>query len=660
MRIENPFGSFPNAKLGILLAAFLWGPVCCAGNLGFEVTTTSGQAVAVSEGRYTVVCFLGTECPMARSYAAPLSRLWSQLRSQGVQFVGVMSNVQDSVEDVRQYKEEFKVDFPLVHDPDGRLAVLYGAERTPEVFVLDKSLSVRYHGRIDDRFAPGVARAKASREDLKIAIEELLAGRPVAVANTKALGCIIGRRKESSQPSSNTNLVTYCSEISRVLARNCVECHRTGEIGPFAMDDYDEIVGWADTMLETVEDKRMPPWHADPEYGEFSNARVMSEHDKQLLRDWVAQGMPKGDIADLPPPTVYTEGWQLPKSPDAVYSMRSRPFGVPADGVVEYQYFVVDPKFDEDQWIKAAQIVPGNRSVVHHAIVFIRPPDGGDFRGIGWLSAYVPGQRLSMLQDGFARKVPAGSKFIFQMHYTPTGREQKDTSVLGVVFADEAQVTDEVYTIAAIDQEFEIAPGDPASKVEANVRRLPENAKLLAATPHMHFRGKSFQLRAGVNSENTLLNVSNYDFNWQHTYQFEEAINLDEVSSLGFVATFDNSDNNPFNPDPTQWVTWGDQSWEEMAVAFFEVAVPVVRDSIVGSAKSNVADTAQRDADREARIERYIKKVFDSLDTDADGKIQESEISIVVRRSGFGRWDLDGDSIATAAEVRSMAERFIR
>lgn len=646
-----------------------------AAHLGFQATSVEGQAISVDEGQLFVVCFLGTECPMARAYAKTLSELESQFASQGVRVVGVMSNLQDSPEDVAQYIENLDVRFPIVHDTDQRIADLYAAQRTPEVFLLDDELLLRYHGRIDNQFAPGVARQAATRSDLQAAIEQLLAGKPVKIPNTPALGCIIGRPKTiEDAPSEDTASLTFSRDISRVLARNCIECHRSGEIGPFSMEEYDEVVGWADTMLETIEDHRMPPWHASPEHGSFSNARVMSEEDKQMLRDWVEGGLAQGDPADLPEPIQQPTGWQLSRQPDHAFPMRDRPFIVPADGVVEYQYYVVDPGFEQDVWVSEAQVVPGQRNVVHHAIVYVRPPDGSTFRGVGWLTAYVPGQRLQLLPKGYARKIPAGSKLVFQMHYTPVGSEQADTTKVGLILAAPDEVTHEVFTIAALEQELAIPPEEAAHQVSASIARqtagrsrqsalqmkLPAQGQLLAVTPHMHFRGKSFELFArdqALGTDTILLDVPNYDFNWQHTYFFSEPIDLGALAELRFDATFDNSSANPFNPDPAQWVNWGDQTSEEMAVAFFEVAESLTAPAAVHAGSKSESVSA---ADSK-KIDAYVARFMASMDANGDGRIKESEAPIVVRKSfGLERWDLDADGSITEAEVRQAAERKFR
>ncbi len=603
---------------------------------------------------------------MARGYAVQLNLLHEEFAKQGVHLVGVMSNRQDSAADIARYASELNIVFPLVHDLENRVADRYGANRTPEVFLLDAQLKLRYHGRIDDQLAPGVARATATRQDLRIAIEELLAGKPVSIPATTALGCIIGRvasarlsEQATEDPhSSLANEITYTNQVARVLQRHCIECHRAGEIGPFAMDSYDEVVGWAETMLETVEQGRMPPWHADPEFGHFVNERSMPEADQQVLRDWIAGGLQRGPESDLPTLPKWIEDWNLPQPPDVVVDMRARPFTVPKDGIVEYQYFVADPGFEQDTWVTAAQVIPGARGVVHHAIVFVRPPDGSEFRGIGWLSAYVPGQRVHELPPGRARKIPAGSKFVFQMHYTPNGMEQTDVTKVGLLLGRAEEVTHEVFTVMAIDQEFEIPPGVANHAVLARTESLPADGELLAITPHMHVRGKSFRLFNEGQPAQVLLNVPSYDFNWQHTYQLEQPLALDAFSKgLAFEATFDNSTNNPFNPDPTETVTWGDQTWEEMAVAFFEVARPLK--TTATPAHSTTADTTEvagRQQLRAAKIAAYISRVFSELDANGDGQINKSEADIVVRHMHFGLWDLDHNNIATGQEVQRVAE----
>lgn len=641
---------------------------CLGQQLTFELPAADGTLFKLESGtsNLTAVCFLGTECPMARVYSGRLSELHSKYGPQGVTVVGVMSNRQDSLADVRNYIESTNARFPIVIDEGNVVADRFGATRTPEVYLLDGDLRLRYHGRIDDQYAPSVARKEADREDLRAAIEELLAGKPVTIKETRALGCIIGKVKSADAESIEANSITFSKDVFPILQEHCIECHRVGEIGPFAMNRYEEVVGWADTMMESIDDGRMPPWHADPQYGDFANARAMPDSDKEILRQWIAGGTKQGAISDLPAEREYVSGWQLEREPDAIYPMRTRPFSVPADGVVEYQYFVVDPGFKEDKWVKAAQVLPGSRDVVHHAIVFVRPPDGVQFQGIGWLTAYVPGQRAMPLPAGHARFVPAGSKLVFQMHYTPNGTPREDITSVGLLFEDSDKVDHSVFTMMALEQDFEIPPRAAAYEVEAALPWMPIDGQLLAITPHMHFRGKSFRLEsvpAGISADDavatekrTLLSVPRYDFNWQHTYQLASGVAMNDLQSLRFTATFDNSDENPFNPNPEERVTWGDQTWEEMAVAFFEVAVPRGPNGKVSRRSAGFASEEPTPNQRDEQIEVYVNRVFEKMDVNSDGIIRKKEASLVVRRWNFWRWDLNRDDIATRAEVREVAE----
>ena len=359
------------------------------------------------------------------------------------------------------------------------------------------------------------------------------------------------------------------------MQKNCIECHRDGEIAPFCITQYDEVSAWAETIAEVVREERMPPWHANSEFGEFANARQMDDVEKQQLYAWAAAGAPEGDTANLPDPVSFTPGWRLPQAPDRVFGMSSTPFTVAAEDTVEYQYFVVDPGFKEDKWVSAAEVIPGNRAVVHHAIVFIRPPGEVRRNEMAWLTAYVPGQSTMMLPEGQGVLVPAGSKFVFQMHYTPIGTEQRDLTKVGLVYADPASIKERVLTMISMNRDFEIPPGDANFEARSWLNRVPEDATLLAIAPHMHLRGKSFRfvLHQG-NEQQVLLDVPNYDFNWQHSYELATPLPLKQGMKIECIAHFDNSEDNPTNPDPTAAVRWGDQTWEEMVVAYFGVAVP--------------------------------------------------------------------------------------
>lgn len=626
---------------------------------GFQLKDAAGKLTEVvpqSKKQLTVVCFLGTECPLARQYGPRLNQLANEFVVKNVRFIGVNSNSQDSPKEVAEYSREYAIEFPIFKDPGNKIADQFGARYMAEVFVLDQTLAIRYRGRVDDQYQPGVTRGQPTRHDLRSALEELLAGKTVSVPRTETTGCAIGRVKT---PAANSH-VTFCNQVSRVLNQHCVECHRQGEIGPFSLTDYDEVAGWGETILETVDSGRMPPWNANPQHGQFRNSRLMPEADKQILRDWIKAGMPFGEKSDLPPPPQFTSGWQLPHPPDLVLKMRDRPFHVPATGTVEYQYFVVDPHLEEDRWVSASQVIPGNRSTVHHCIVFVRPPDGSDVRGVGYLTGYVPGQRSFSLPPGHARKVPAGSKFVFQMHYTPNGIPQDDLTQIGITFIPESEVTHESFTLLGIDQEFEIPPHAPNFPVHGNVGWFPKRAELLAIVPHMHVRGKSFEVtsRQGSTTE-ILLDVPRYDFNWQHVYELSKPLKLDCIDKLEFTAKFDNSQTNPANPDPSQTVTWGDQTWEEMAVAFFEVAEPrnVPAEPEPQRNKQKLIVKSGPEADKQESTEKFVGEFFSRFDKNHDEIVETHETPLAFRKYGFREYDSNRDGKLSRDEIQSAAQR---
>jgi peroxiredoxin len=624
-------------------------------SFAFSTKSLVDQSIEVretDEKRITVVCFLGAECPVARLYGPRLQKLSEQLASEGVSFIGVGSNIHDSVDDLKEFANLTGIQFPIIKDFENRIADQFSAERTAEVFVLDHRLQVQYRGRIDNEYQPGVKRSQTTRRELKQALDELLSGQPVTVARTDGVGCLIGRVKKGKV----TTEITYAKEVSRILQKHCIECHQPNEIGPFSLTEFDEVLGWAPMMVEVIENGRMPPWNADPKHGSFINARLMPAAEKQILKEWVEGGTPFGQPKDLPSPVVNQSAstdrdWQLEHEPDLILPMGKQPFEVAADEFVEYQYYVVDPGFEKETWITDAQVLPGNRAVVHHCIVFVRPPDGADTKGIGWLTAYVPGQRALALPEGYARRIPAGSKLVFQMHYTPTGSQEEDLTRLGLCFLEESAVTHELFTLAAINHDFEIPPNEGNFPIHGSRDNLPENGKLLAVAPHMHLRGKSFQLFAEKKQgKTTLLNVPKYDFNWQHVYAFAEPIRLKEIDRISFVSHFDNSDKNPSNPDPEAYVTWGDQTYQEMAIGFLEVAVPrrtSANESLSPQPKPKGPSKAVKQA-----AEKYTDQYFQKFDTNSDDVILKDELPSAIGRFGFRDLDRDRDGSITRDEIR--------
>ena len=598
-----------------------------------------------------MVCFIGTECPLAKLYSGRLGTLSEKFSN--VHFVAVASNQQDSIADLRDFQERFKVSIPIVKDVDNVVADQFTAERTPEVFLVDEELKILYRGRIDDQYQPGIAKANATRQDLLIAITERLSNEKISVSTTEVDGCLIGRIKKNN----NQSAINFSNQISRILQNHCMECHRQGELAPMKLSSFDEVVGWSDMILEVIDEQRMPPWHADPAHGEFKNERRMTSAEKQMIRDWVAAGAPEGNPAELPKLKDYgvASEWRLPRQPDCIIDMSKDALEVPSQGVMDYHYFVADPGFEKDTWVTAAEIIPGDRGVVHHSICFVRPPDGADMRTGGWLAAYVPGQKPPTYDPRQGRLIPAGSKLVFQQHYTTNGRATEDITRIGLVLGNEKKIERQLLTIIAVDQSFVIKPGDANANIFVKFKQLPKVGEFLGISPHMHFRGKSFTLNAKfspsieIDRDPTLLRVPNYDFNWQHIYELKDPIPLQDIDSLDFDITFDNSGANPANPNPNDTVMWGDQTHEEMAVAFAFVSVPRTQQ------KQKEALTRDDSPELLSQAQDYVDDYLNKYDTDNNGIVSRVEVPRVVREHGFRSLDLDRNGELSQEEIRQQA-----
>jgi hypothetical protein len=516
------------------------------------------------------------DCPLAKLYAPRLIELARAYERQGVAFVAINPNRQDSVADLARYVRQHAIPFPVLKDLGNAIADRFGAQRSPEAFLLDQRRIVRYQGRIDDQYTVTGQRPKPARRDLAEALDELLAGRPVSVPRTEAAGCPISRVKRASTATS----VTYCKDVAPILQRRCLECHRRGQVAPFALTTYREASGWAGAIREVIAEGRMPPWSASPRHGRFANDPSLTAQEKETLFNWIDAGCPEGDARHLPPPRTFPTGWSIP-TPDLVFSIPG-PFTVPAEGVVEYQYFVVDPGFREDRWVQAAEIMPGNKAVVHHCNIFLQPPGVADPKalpeegpgGSFCLTMTAPGTPPMVLPEGLAKRVPAGWRIVFVIHYTPIGSVQKDQTRLGLKFADPRSVKKEVATRLMFDLDLTIPPYAAHHEV-SQTWEINRPVLLLSLFPHMHLRGKSFRYTAihADGTEEVLLDVPRYDFNWQHRYVLAEPRPLPAGTRLRCTAVYDNSADNPANPDPSATVRAGTQTWDEMFNGYFDVVL---------------------------------------------------------------------------------------
>jgi hypothetical protein len=367
--------------------------------------------------------------------------------------------------------------------------------------------------------------------------------------------------------------VTFYRDVLPILQNHCQECHRPSQMAPMSLTTYEETRPWAKAIREQVRSRKMPPWPADPCCGHFSNDRSLSASEIETLAKWADTGALKGDLRDSPPPKTWPDGWNLPAH-DLELSM-PKPFQVPASGAVEYQYFPIATSFKQDQWVQAVEVRPGNRKVVHHIVVYIREP------GSTWtsgptksdiLTVYAPGSTPDAWPDGMAKLIKAGSDLVFEIHYTPTGQPASDQTRIALVFAKKPP-DKRVLTLQLNNDHFLVPAGEKDYRVSA-WGSLPNDGLLLSIFPHMHLRGKSFVF-ALIDEKNTVLSVPNYDLYWQLSYRLRTPLPLRKGTRIECWGTYDNSLNNPRNPDPSVDVRYGQQSWEEMMIGFFDVAVDV-------------------------------------------------------------------------------------
>ena len=397
----------------------------------------------------------------------------------------------------------------------------------------------------------------------------------------------------SATAATGSNPATFNKDVLPILQGKCQECHRTGEIGPMSLMTYDQVRPWAKAIKIAVLTKKMPPWTADSHYGKFSNDMSLSAAQVETISNWVDGGAKEGNPKDAPKPREFYTGWTIGK-PDQIFAMPAK-IDIPSTGVIEYTYVIIPTGFTEDKWIQAAEARPGARTAMHHVIAFLRPP------GSNWLKDAVPGQPFipgkgqrgqrgldsvpgellvgyapglppTALQEGQAKLVKAGTDIVLQLHYTPNGKETSDVTQIGVTFAKE-QPKERVMTMMAASYFLKIPPGEPNYESKSQIT-LGQDVKLVSLMPHMHLRGKDFQYRAVYPTGETqvLLNVPHYDFNWQLSYVLKDELLLPKNTRIECTAHHDNSSNNSFNSDPTKEVRWGDQTFEEMMIGWFDVA----------------------------------------------------------------------------------------
>jgi mono/diheme cytochrome c family protein/peroxiredoxin len=533
-------------------------------------TGASHELYYLSDAKAVVLMVHGNGCGIVRQGVPALKEVRERYRGQGVEFLLLNSNLHDSRDAIAREASEFGIDFPVLVDDTQLIGESLDVTRTAEVLVIDPAdWKLAYRGPIDDRLAYGARKPAARTHYLVEALDSVLAGRRVAAARVEAMGCLVNFPERERRESHAR--ISYPERIAPLLIEKCVACHREGGAGPWAMTGYDKVRGFAPMIREVVRTRRMPPWHADPHYGSFVGDRSLSNEQTRTLVHWVEAGAPRGDGPDPLSALDRTwSEWTLGK-PDLVVEVPA--YEVPAAGVVAYQYPYADNPLGRDVWIRAIEILPGDRSVVHHVLAGIDDPHNGErqqIRGkIGELGGYAPGKNAAFYPPDTGILLRKEARFRFQMHYTPNGKPVRDVTRVGYYFHDKPP-KHSLEMSMILDASLEI-PAHAKSHSQSLEQLFDKDVMLYSLLPHAHLRGKAAKFTAHYpdGRREILLSVPRYDFNWQPLYVLNPSKFIPAGTRIVLDMTWDNSSQNPANPDPNQIVRWGDQTWEEMNVGWF-------------------------------------------------------------------------------------------
>lgn len=615
-----------------------------------DVNGRDGKLSDYADRTAVVIAFTNTTCPISKKYAPSLAGIEKLFADRKVQFIYVNPTASDKLAAIQSAIATHGFGGPYVRDNDGTIARSVGATHTTDVVVLDARRTVIYRGAVDDQYGFEYSLDAPRNEYLKLALGAVIERRPLLVAATEAPGCPLDLEPSSVAPAE----VTFHGRVSRILQGRCLECHRDGGAAPFALDTYENVVAQAGSMRQAIERGVMPPWFAAPaEAGQpshWANDKSLSSQEKADLLSWLSHGKPAGNPQDAPLPRTYPEGWRIGQ-PDHIVQLPN-PMPVKATGVMPYQNVIVESGLTEDKWIRAMEIRPTAPDVVHHVLVFLLPPAGaskseadrraGDDESGGFFVAYAPGHDVLTFAEGFGKRIPAGSRLKFQLHYTPNGTATQDQTRLGLSFTSQ-EPAHLVHVSGIANPKLSIPPGADNHAVNAT-QTVHADTVIMAFFPHMHLRGKAFRYEAQYpdGRKELLLDVPRYDFNWQMSYRLAEPMVLPKGTTLQLTGWFDNSKNNPANPDPTRTVKWGPQTFDEMMLGYVEYY------TIGGEASaSGLREIPNLDA------------IFKRLDRDQDGKLTGDEMPADWKERLL-RCDADGDKSVTLDEINAAIRRRIR
>lgn len=522
----------------------------------FRLNDQSGQShelYYLSDMKAVVLLAVGNGCAASRAAAKTLDALRARYQALGVEFLAIDSNLKDTAESIAKEAKADGIGLPVLTDELQLIGESLGFVRNGEVLILNpQDWKVIYRGAVE----------QGANHYAAAALDAALTGTPVKVAQTDAGGCTIAM-PERERRSAHAQ-ISYEKTIAPMLSAHCMACHRAGGIAPWQMSSYDMVRGFSPMIREVVRTKRMPPWHADPHYGVFSNDRSLSAEDTKTLVHWIEAGSPRGGGTD--PLTQVKKDWPVWPlgTPDLVVNLPK--FDVPATGVIPYQMWTVDNPLDHDVWVRAVDFLPGARSNLHHIIATIggemAPGEKRDTDGS--LADFVPGSEPLQIPPESGILLKKGAKFGFQAHYTVNGKPVTDATQMGLYFMDKPPQYR--YRAAIMANPLIKIPANTKVYTNDAVYKFDREVLVYSLHPHAHFRGAAAEFVAQYpdGREEVLLNVPRYEFNWQTTYELKTPIVLPAGTAVKYCMTYDNSTQNKANPDPSRVVPWGQQTWDEM------------------------------------------------------------------------------------------------
>jgi thiol-disulfide isomerase/thioredoxin/mono/diheme cytochrome c family protein len=649
----------------------------------------NGKPVSWRSGRgekLTVIALTSVTCPLCKKFAPSLARIEAAYAGQGVKFVYINVSGEDSADDMHGQIKDHAFKGLYLNDKDQSIVTALHAKTTTEMFVIDGGNTLVYRGAVSDQYGVGFSHDAPRQRFLENALDAALAGQRPTISATSSPGCAIELAADAAKHAAATEpaTITYTKDIARIVQNNCIECHRSGGVAPFSLETFEAVSKRASMIRTVTQEGIMPPWFAvepkadgdgkvndTPSHAEspWANDRSLSDAEKDTIAAWIKAGKPRGNDADLPLPSTFATGeWRIGK-PSAVYQL-PEPIAIKADGVMPYQIVMVPTNLAEDTWVRGTQIIPTDKAVVHHVLVFVLPEAALRDPNIrrqaaidesgGFFAAYVPGNDSVVYPDGLAKRLPKKSVLLFQIHYTPNGKATRDQMKIGFLF-DEQAPKHIVRTAGIAGRGLSIPPNAANHQERASVR-MPADAKVLAFMPHMHVRGKAFRYEldrpgdAGSGDDQglgggreLLLDIPRYDFNWQLRYLRREPLDVPKGSTIYATAWFDNSAGNPANPDPSKTVRWGSQTYDEMMLGYVEYYLlnedPAHPEELPAGSTPGRQRGPGGGAGAGGRGLSF-ESLLTQFDTNKDGKIEKKEVPENLHRQ-FDRLDRNKDGVLT-------------